>query len=262
VTRLGVLGWPVAHSRSPAMHNAALRHVGLSEWRYQLLPTPPELFAETVRALPAIGFRGANVTIPHKEAALALADQATPTARAIGAANTLVFDGQISAENTDAPALIAALPFAPAGRSALILGAGGSARAAAWALLDAGASEVRVWNRTPLRARRLSEQLDVTPVELIGPADLLVNCTSSGLDASVSTFKQLPITADELVRYDCVVDFVYRDNGTELAQAARSRSIPVVDGFELLVGQGALSFERFTGHPAPVDAMRAAVRQT
>jgi shikimate dehydrogenase len=221
------------------------------------------VFAETVRALPAIGFRGANVTIPHKEAAFALAHRSTPTAQAIGAANTLIFaDGEIRADNTDAPALIAALPFTPAARSALVLGAGGSARAAAWALLDAGAAEVRVWNRTAARAQRLSEELDVTPVEQIGPADVLINCTSSGLDASVSTFKQLPITADQLVRYGCVVDFVYRDNGTELAEAARSRSIPVVDGFELLVGQGALSFERFTGLPAPVDAMRAAVRQT
>jgi shikimate dehydrogenase len=245
------------------MQNAALQHAGLSHWRYQLLPTPPELFAETVRALPAAGFRGVNVTIPHKEAALALADEATPSARAIGAANTLVFEaGEISADNTDAPALIAALPFTPVGRSAMVLGAGGSARAAAWALLEAGAAEVKIWNRTPLRARHLAEQLGVTPVEVIGAADLLVNCTSSGLDASVSTFKQLPITADELARYDCVIDFVYRDNGTELAEAARSQSIPVVDGFELLVGQGALSFTRFTGLPAPVDAMRAAVRRT
>lgn len=258
-----MLGWPIAHSRSPAIQNAALRAVGLSTWRYQLLPAPPELFTGIVRALPAAGFRGANVTIPHKQAALALADEATPRARAVGAANTLIFEGgQVRADNTDAPALIGALPFAPRGRTALVLGAGGSARAAAWALLDAGAVEVRVWNRTPERAQRLAEDLKVLAVEVIGSADLLVNCTSSGLDASVSTFKQLPLSADELVRYECVVDFVYRDKGTELAHAARSRSVPVVDGFELLVGQGALSFERFTGHPAPVDTMRAAVRQT
>jgi shikimate dehydrogenase len=261
--RLGVLGWPVAHSRSPDMHNAALRHAGLDGWRYQLLPVSSELFGEVVRALPGAGFRGANVTIPHKQAALELAHEATPRAAAIGAANTLVFeDGVIRADNTDAPALINALPFSPAGRSAVVLGAGGSARAAVWALLDAGAAAVRVWNRTPARAQRLGEELGATPVEEIGAADLLVNCTSSGLDPSTSTFKQLPLTADELVRYDCVVDFVYRDPGTELVQAARDRSIPVVDGFELLVGQGALSFERFTGHPAPVDAMRAAVRPT
>src|SRR5437016_621512 len=119
------------------MHNPALEAVGLSDWRYQLLPVPPDLFAETVRALPEAGFRGANVTIPHKEAALVLADAASSRARAIGAGNTLVFEpgGRITADNTDAPALIEALPFRATGRSALVLGAGGSARAAAWALL-------------------------------------------------------------------------------------------------------------------------------
>jgi shikimate dehydrogenase len=143
-TRLGVVGWPVAHSRSPAIQNAALRAVGLGEWRYQRLPIPPELFAEMVVALPGAGFRGVNVTIPYKEAALACASDPTDQARAIGAANTLMFgaDGRIVAENTDAPGLIAALPFAPAQRTALVLGAGGSARAAAWALLDAGAPGV------------------------------------------------------------------------------------------------------------------------
>ena len=107
LTRLGVLGWPVAHSRSPAMHNAALRAVGLSDWRYQRLPIAPELLLETVRALPGVGFAGANVTIPHKQAALALADEATDAARAIGAANTLTFapGGAVAADNTDAPGL-------------------------------------------------------------------------------------------------------------------------------------------------------------
>ena len=149
LTRLGVLGWPVAHSRSPAMQNAALQAAGLTGWRYQRLPVAPALFAETVRALPGAGFAGANVTIPHKEAALALADEATATARAIGAANTLSFgpDGAIAADNTDAPGLLAALgDLRP--RSALILGAGGSARAAAYALAQTGAA-VAVWNRAP-----------------------------------------------------------------------------------------------------------------
>ncbi|HEX7299380.1 MAG TPA: shikimate dehydrogenase, partial [Solirubrobacteraceae bacterium] len=135
LTRLGVLGWPVAHSRSPAMQNAALAAAGLGGWRYQHLPVPPELFAETVPALPAVGFVGANVTIPHKEAALALADEATETARAIGAANTLSFgpDGAIAADNTDAAGLLGALGDERP-RTAVILGAGGSARAAAYAL--------------------------------------------------------------------------------------------------------------------------------
>jgi len=259
-TRLGVLGWPVGHSRSPAIQGAALRTVGLSDWRYQLLPVPPELFAETVRALPNAGFRGANVTIPHKESAVRLADRAGPSARAIGAANTLTFDaaGAIDAENTDAPALIDALPFAAAGRTALVLGAGGSARAAVWALLDAGAREVRVWNRNPERARRLCAKLGGKPVRVAGPADLLVNCTPVGLDQAEPTLEQLPIEAAHLPGFGCVVDLVYGDGGTPLALAARARSIPVVDGSELLVGQGALSFSLFTGRPAPLEAMRAA----
>lgn len=258
-TRLGVVGWPVAHSRSPDLHNAALEAVGLREWRYQLLPVPPELFEETVRALPAAGFRGVNVTIPHKEAALRLATEPTPRASAIGAANTLVFEADaIEADNTDAPALTQALPSSPAGKTALVLGAGGSARAAVWALLDAGAAEVFVWNRTTERARALTEQLGGSPVDSSRPADLLINCTSIGLDGNDSTFKQLPLAADDLARYDCVVDLVYSPHETALLCAARERGISVVDGLDLLVRQGALSFERFTGRPAPLEKMRAA----
>jgi shikimate dehydrogenase len=257
--RLGVVGWPVAHSRSPAIQNAALAAVGLDGWRYQLLPVPPELFGETVRALPAAGFRGVNVTIPHKEAALETASEASPAARAIGAANTLTFaPDAIAADNTDAPALIGALPFGAAGKTALVLGAGGSARAAVWALLDAGASDVRVWNRTAERARRLTEQLGGTPVSSPAPADILIHCTSIGLDPQDSTFKQLPLAADDLVGYECVVDLVYTPGGTGLVNAARERGVQVVDGLELLVRQGALSFERFTGLTAPLEVMRAA----
>ncbi len=259
--RLGVLGWPVGHSRSPAIHNAALHAVGLTDWRYQLLPVPPELLAATVRALPGAGFRGANVTIPHKEAALRLAGAPSERARAIGAANTLLFGpaGEIAADNTDAPALIEALPFGVRGRSALVLGAGGSARAAIWALLDAGADEVRVWNRTPERAAALAAELGARPVRRAQAADVLVNCTSIGLDDEDETFKHLPLGADGLSNYHCVVDLVYRARETHLITAARAVSVPVVEGIEILIGQGALSFEQFTGARAPVDVMRAAV---
>jgi shikimate dehydrogenase len=243
------------------MHNAALAAVGLGRWRYQLLPVPPELFAETVRALPAAWFRGVNVTIPHKQAALAVADEATERASAIGAANTLSFEaGQIIADNTDAPALVAGLPFPAAGVTALVLGAGGSARAAVWALRDAGAAEVRVWNRTPARAKRLAAELGATAVTSAEPADLLVHCTSSGLDDPSTMLKSLPLEADDLVGYRCVVDFVYSRTETPLVEAARARSIAVLDGLELLARQGALSFERFTGRQAPVEVMRAAAR--
>lgn len=247
--RYGVLGWPVAHSRSPAMMTAA----GLD---YQRLPVAPELLAETVRALPAAGFAGANVTIPHKEAALGLADTASPAARAIGAANTLVFapDGAIHAENTDAPGLIVVLGE-PVPASALVLGAGGSARAAVWALRAAGA-DVAVWNRTPARAATLGART-VSEAE---PSDVLVNCTSVGLDDSSSPFVDLPLDAGALGRYPLVVDLVYRSAGTELILEARRLGARTVDGLDVLVAQGALSYTAWTGRPAPLEAMRAAVR--
>ncbi|HKO29407.1 MAG TPA: shikimate dehydrogenase [Solirubrobacteraceae bacterium] len=261
-TRLGVVGWPVAHSRSPAIQNAALEAVGLGRsWRYQLLPVPPDLFAETIGGLPGAGFRGVNVTIPHKEAALALATDPTPRAAAIGAANTLIFEagGAITADNTDAPGLIEALPLDPAGKTVLVLGAGGSARAVVWALIDAGAAEVRVWNRTPERAKTLTAELGGVAVESAAPADLLVHCTASGLDPGQDAFKTLPISADDVNGYECVVDLVYTDTETPLVQAARARCVHVVGGRELLVRQGALSFQQFTGRAAPIDVMRRAV---
>ncbi len=255
----------MGHSRSPAIQNAALAAAGLDGWRYQLLPAPPALFAELVAALPAAGFRGVNVTIPHKPAALALAGRATDRARAIGAANTLIFGpgpgDPIAADNTDAPALIAALPFPVTGRSALVLGAGGSARAVVWALRDAGAAEVRVWNRTPERARGLGADLGATPVDTPQPADVLVNCTTAGLDGG-SSFTQLPLAPRDLSAYAAVVDLVYRgQEPTTLIATARRHGLPTVDGLELLIGQGALSFELFTGVSASREAMRDAVRR-
>lgn len=264
--RLGVLGWPVSHSRSPAMQNAALAAVGLTGWRYQLLPVPPDLFADTVRGLAEVGFRGANVTIPHKAAALALADAASDRAVAIGAANTLVFDGDgaIWADNTDGPGLIAALNARDVdlkGLTVQVLGAGGTARAAVWALLDAGA-DVAVWNRTPARAHELCAQLGGRVVSEPEPARLLVQATAVGLGDRdlLPAFKALAPEADALGRYSIVVDFVYGNNSGALLGAARSHGATVIDGLELLARQGALAFERFTGHPAPVGVMDAAAR--
>ena len=262
--RLGVLGWPVAHSRSPRMQNAALFECGLKDWHYQRLPVPPEVFEETVRGLPAAGFVGANVTIPHKEAALALADASTAAAREIGAANTLTFDpesGAVHAANTDAPGFIAALGgigVDPRGQTALVLGAGGSARGIVYALREAGAARVSVWNRTRDRADALAADLGVDAAYRPQPADLLVNCTSVGL--ADGEFKDLPVDADALGTYATVADLVYRDGGTGLVAQARRRGCAVVDGLEVLVRQGAMSFEAWTGLTAPVDAMRDAAR--
>jgi shikimate dehydrogenase len=296
--RLGVLGWPVAHSRSPAMHNAALAELGMEGWRYQRLPVPPPLLAQTVPALAGSGFIGANVTIPHKQAALALADSASEAASEIGAANTLTFsgDGAIAAENTDAPGLIAALGQSPKGMRALVLGAGGSARAAIWALRSAGASDVAVWNRTPERAQELARDLGVRAVAAPGAADLLVNCTSVGLsgppagspgspaqtapeppdgasggqgapgavERSASedrALNQLRLTFDQVGEYSYVVDFVYRSGSTPLLAAARAHGARTLDGLEILLAQGALSFELWTGRRAPLEVMRRAARE-
>jgi shikimate dehydrogenase len=258
--RLGVLGWPVAHSRSPAIHNAALAALGLADWRYQRLPVPPALLADATRALGPSRFVGANVTIPHKRAALALADRAGETARAIGAANTLSFapDGSIVAENTDAPGLIEALGESPRGMSALVLGAGGGARAAAWALREAGAREVSVWNRTPARAEALARELGLRAVERPESAELLVNCTSVGLAGEPDQLSQLGLSPERLGAYQWVVDLVYRTGSTQLLRAAQEQGLRTVDGLEVLVCQGALSLELWTGRRAPRDVMRRA----
>jgi shikimate dehydrogenase len=259
-TWLGVAGWPVAHSRSPAMQNAALAAVGLDDWRYVKLPLDPAVFAETVRALPGRGFRGINVTIPHKEAALAVADTASEVARAIGAANTLTFeaDGTIHADNTDALGFLEALGVDPRGMTALVLGAGGSARAVVHALLHAGA-HVEVWNRTPERAVALARELGASVSDGSPGAQLTVNCTSVGLKDPSAGVKGLPVRADTWGAGSYVVDMVYRDGETALLAAARAAGAVTVPGIEILIAQGAASFERWTGRPAPREAMRGAV---
>jgi shikimate dehydrogenase len=269
VTRLGVAGWPVSHSLSPAMHNAALAAVGLGEsWRYQLLPITEELFTETVRALPASGFRGISVTIPHKPAALDVADSATERAAAMGSANTLIFadDGTIRADNTDGPGMIAALsealPDGVRGRRVAVLGAGGTARSVVWALLDAGAASVQVWNRTAARATELCAAIGGDPAlearQLAG-SDVIINCTAVGLRDG-DTLDQLPLSDALLASAAVVVDFVYRPQGTPLGDAAARLGVAFVDGRELLVRQGVEAFTQFTGLAAPVDAMRDAIR--
>ena len=259
-TLCGVLGHPVGHSRSPAIHNAAYEALGL-DWRYVKLPVPPERFEETVRALPASGYRGANVTIPHKLAALRIADAATPAAAAIGAANTLTFaDGRIEADNTDAGGFLDALGRPVAGLRALVLGAGGAGRAVAWALREAGASEVLVWNRTRERAEELARDLGASVADRPAPADLLVNATSMGLDPSVPDDDALAaLGLDALDPPELVVDLVYRaGDATPLVRWAPH----AVDGLEVLVRQGARSFQLWTGRPPPLDAMRAAAGKT
>jgi shikimate dehydrogenase len=250
----GVLGFPVGHSRSPAMMNAAFAELGL-DWRYVRLPAPPDQVAEIVPALPGSGFRGANVTTPHKLAAHDAADELTPAARAIGAVNTLSFEsGAIVGDNTDAGGLIAAIGEDLQGRTALVLGAGGAGRAAVWALREAGA-DVAIWNRTADRAKELATELGVRHTAVPEQADVLVNATSVGMRGE-DLASELGL---DRLEPRTVADLVYGREPTALARWAESRGARVVDGLEVLVRQGALSFERWTGRPAPVDMMRRAL---
>jgi shikimate dehydrogenase len=262
--RFGVAGDPVEHSRSPQMHEAAYAAFGLDA-EYQKLPIPPELFEETVRALPGSGFAGINVTIPHKHAAAELADEVSPVVEAVGAANTLTFEGgKIIADNTDAPGMLEAIERSVEGRRALVLGAGGTARAAAWALQDAGA-DVSVHNRTAERADKLAEDLGVAVVyETHGGAgfDLIINTTAVGMESGtdeVEALASLGLDFDSISPRATIVDFVYREGGSPLTSASRAAGLTVVDGNELLARQGALSFEIWFARPAPLQAMRKAL---
>jgi shikimate dehydrogenase len=245
------------------MHNAALADLGLGGvWRYEAIDVAPDAFEARVRAMQGEGFAGANVTVPHKAAALALADELSEATREIGAANTLVFaEGEIRAENTDAEGLLSALPGSPAGKRALVLGAGGAARAVVWALLREGA-KVEVWNRTELRSRHLCEELGGEPVTSPDQAeyDLIVNTTAVGLRGE-NPFAELPLLASAFTLGQTVVDMVYGAEPTALLRAAEAAGATLVDGLEILVQQGALSFEIWTGRKPPLDTMRAAARK-
>jgi shikimate dehydrogenase len=253
----GVLGWPVGHSRSPAMLNAAFRELGL-DWRYLRLPVPPELFDATVRALAGSGYGGTNVTVPHKLAAHALCDELSETARAIGAVNTLSFaDGRVHGDNTDAGGLIDAIGEPVDGQRALVLGAGGAARAAVWALREAGA-EVAIWNRTPERAAALAAELGVSQAERPEPVDLLVNTTTVGLDGGKDDDALAALGLTHAQAPPLVVDLVYGDRGTALVRWAERAGSRVVDGLEVLVRQGARSLAAWTGEEPPIEVMRKA----
>ena len=233
------------------MMNAAFAELGM-DWRYFHLPISPQRFVETARALPASGYRGANVTIPHKLAARELVDELTPAAEAIGAVNTLSFEGgRILGDNTDAGGLIDALGAEAAGKRALVLGAGGAGRAVVWALREAGAN-VAVWNRTSQRAEELAADLGVRAVADGEPSDILVNATSVGLRGE-NPAEELP-----LAPADVVVDLVYGAEPTAVCRWAEARGARVVDGLEILVRQGARSLALWTSKQAPLAAMRAA----
>jgi shikimate dehydrogenase len=262
-----VIGDPVEHSRSPRMHNAASEALGLDRVYIALRVTAADL-AAAMRGLRALGVDGVNITLPHKAAAVALCDELGPEARDAGAVNTLSFpaEGRLRGDLTDGLGLLAALSGVP--ERAVVLGAGGSARAAGAALLRAGTRHLTVVARRLDTADRLADalsevgsgaQVDAAAAVPDAAGGLLVHCTPVG---GISALKQLPVPADVIERMDAVADFAYRADGspTPLAEVALAAGLPVVDGLELLVRQGALSFQRWTGIEPPLDVMRRAAR--
>jgi shikimate dehydrogenase len=262
-----LIGWPAAHSRSPLIHHYWLRTLGL-EGGYSIEAVPPEGFAEFVLHLSAHGFVGANVTIPHKERALALSVP-DARARAVGAANTLWYEaGELRSTNTDVEGFINNLNARAPGwdtvGDALVLGAGGSARAVVFGLIEHGIKRVYLANRTIGRARALADQFGaaVDPVawerigELLPRAGLLVNTTSLGMDG------QPALEADvvQLPPHAVVADLVYTPLQTPLLAAAQARGLRTADGLGMLLHQAVRGFELWFGQrPQVTSELRALV---
>jgi shikimate dehydrogenase len=264
------MGWPVAHSLSPRLHGYWLRHYGI-DGAYVPLPVRPERLGSALRALPDLGFAGCNLTVPHKEAALAALDEVAEDARRIGAVNTIVVraDGNLYGWNTDiegfAQSLIAALPeWSIAGKHAVVLGAGGAARAVVAAVQNLGAEEVVILNRTPERAEALATDLGgaIRPLawerrsEALSQAALLINTTTLGMLGN----PPLPIDLAPLPTDAVVADIVYAPLETPLLAEARRRGHGVVDGLGMLLYQAVPGFEAWFGRrPEVTPALRGFV---
>lgn len=276
-TRLcGVLGYPLEHTLSPRMHNAAFAALGL-DWVYLPWPVVPERLGEALRGLRALAnFAGANLTVPHKEAVIPHLDELTEEARAVGAVNTIVCAGdRLTGHTTDGAGLLAALAeaadFRPGGASVVIVGAGGAGRSAAFALAAAGVRQVTILNRSEARARALAAdvaraahggkvlayQLLNTPstAQILGGADLVVNATPLGMRPGDPSPVDLALCRPAAVAYD----MVYNPPETPFLRQARSRGLRAANGLGMLLYQGATAFALWTGRAAPVDAMRGAL---
>jgi len=262
-TRLaGVIGWPVRHSRSPDIHNAAYRALGL-DWLYVALPVPPGAVPAALAGAVALGIEGLSVTMPHKAAAAAVVDELTADAVALGAVNSVRRDGdRLVGDNTDGGGFVDSLlaeGVDPSGRRCVVLGAGGAARAVVRALAGAGAASVVVVARDPGRgavAAALAGSVGATgDHDAVASADLLVNATPLGMGDD----ERLPADPGALPDGAVVADLVYHPRRTPLLAAAEDRGLRTVGGIGMLVHQAARQLEAWTGRPAPLDAMRAAV---
>ncbi|MCU0493693.1 MAG: shikimate dehydrogenase [Chloroflexaceae bacterium] len=276
----GIIGDPVEHSRSPAMHNAGFAHLGLA-MRYEHWPTPAASLAERIASLRRPEMLGGNVTLPHKAAVIPLLDEIEDEARRIGAVNTIFkrADGALVGTNTDAPGFLADLRangVDPAGCHVVVLGASGAARAAAYALVQGGASQLVIANRTLARAEELLADVlegdwggwgwdgepprfaalslaDESLLAEVAACDLLVNTTSLGWHGDETPLPNPPVRQQTLV-----YDMVYRP--TRLLRDSAARGARTLDGMGMLLHQGLLAFTRWTGQPAPAEVMLAALK--
>jgi shikimate dehydrogenase len=266
---VGVIGDPVRHSLSPLLHNAAFDALGL-DWVSVAFPVPAGQVGDALAGMRAFGIRGLSVTMPHKQAAAAGVDQCTPVATSLGVVNCITLtDGKLVGDSTDGAGFLAALErgagFEPSGRRCVVVGAGGAARAVVLALTGTGAEEVVVVNRSPVHAEeaaalagpagRVGSEAD------IAGADLVVQATPvgmTGVDAGGRGRGSTPFDPDSLRAGQLVVDLVYYPAVTPLMAAASARGAATLGGLGMLVHQAALAIERWTGQPAPVEAMWAA----
>lgn len=271
---VGIVGFPVSHSRSPVMHNAAFAELGL-DFVYVPFPVPPRELPAAVAGLKALGVAGFNVTIPHKVAIIPLLDRVSPEAQVIGAVNTVrIEDGLLTGFNTDGIGLLGALSaklaFSPAGKSVLVIGAGGAARSAVAALADAGARRIDVANRSPEKARELCKAvaaafagtgLGAIPLERLSGQqflqefDLIVNTTSVGMEGDSIPQLELSGAKPGAVVYD----MVYAPPVTPLLARARELGIPAANGLGMLVAQGEAAFSIWTGQQPPPGCMERAL---
>jgi shikimate dehydrogenase len=272
---VGLMAWPIGHTLSPAMHNAAFDALKLN-WRYVPLPVHPEQVEAAVRGLVALGFRGCNVTVPHKQAVIPFLDTVAPDAAAFGAVNTIVVERDeegtvaIKGDNTDYQGFVGSLRsagFDPEGKRAVVVGAGGGARAVVFGLLRAGAEQVRVSDLVPEQIQALvtelaDARLQTLPaatealVEATRAADLLVNATPVGMSPQVDASiwpDGVPVPP-----HLTVFDLVYNPLETKLLKQVERAGARAIAGLDMLVRQGALSFEMWTGVAPPTDVMRAA----
>ncbi len=273
-TVTGVFGWPVEHSLSPPMHNAAFAALGLN-WAYVPFPVQPEELRAAIAGVRALGIRGVNVTIPHKSAAIEFLDELDDVAATLEAANTIdVCDGRLTGYNTDGPGFVASMReigWSAAGRAVTIIGAGGSSRAVAAAVLREQAGRLSIINRTPAKAEALAlllssgQAAQITTAglaaahaeEWVREAEIVVDCTSVGMYPHVDVAPVVP--AGWLHEGQLVCDLTYNPRHTVLLKVAQQRGAETLDGTGMLVHQGAIAFEQWTGQPAPIEIMRQAL---